>query len=406
LGVSAIIYSAINPAKIAIENDVKTANALALAKDALIGYATGQRTAGTYRPGELPCPDNNDTGNEQSTCDTPGSRIGRLPWKKLGIPDPRDGSGERLWYAISDVFKNSTQTGVLNSDTPGDFTVSGTTPGTSVIAIVFAPGPVLDGQNRSSSTAAMCATTGTTLARNLCAENYLEGGNQDGDAAFTSALATSTFNDKLLLITRENFFPAVERRVAQEIGSVLRSYYLANGYYPAAAQFPGNTSTASTYRGYLPTTTCAPVPTPTFPTWFAANNWNQYMVYAVAPRCTPNIDTSWVWVGTQSICALSCLGPIFGLYICLMPNSIDGSSLGCNNTSASTSYLTVNGIGGSIESIVMPASYRLGTQPARPCGAASDCLEDAENADAIDNYTYVKPVRSGTNNDSLIVVRP
>jgi len=405
MGVTALIYTVINPARIAIENDKKTADALARARDGLIGYATGQQSAGSYRPGELPCPDLTDIGTDPGTCNTPASRIGRLPWKTLGLPDLRDGSGERLWYAVSDVFKNSTQTGILNSSTPGDYAVGGTTPATNVIAIIFAPGGIVGSQDRSSATAA-CATTGTTLAMNLCAENYLEGGNQDGDATFTTALTTSTFNDKLLSLTRENFFPAVERRVAQEIGSVLRSYYLTNGYYPTAAQFPGNTSTVSVYRGYVPTTTCAPVPTPSFPAWFSANNWQQYVVYAVAPRCTPKLFTNIAWLGSQSVCSvLPCVGPILGLYLCFMPTVIDATGSNCANTAAGP-YLSVNGVSSSIESIVMSASYALGAQPARPCSAASECLEDAENGDAIDNYTYVKPVRSATNNDGLIVVRP
>jgi hypothetical protein len=36
-------------------------------------------------------------------------RLGRLPWKTLGLPDLRDGHGERLWYAVSTKYK-----GLLN----------------------------------------------------------------------------------------------------------------------------------------------------------------------------------------------------------------------------------------------------------------------------------------------------
>ncbi len=36
-------------------------------------------------------------------------RLGRLPWKTLGLPDLRDAFGERLWYAVSSKHK-----GLLN----------------------------------------------------------------------------------------------------------------------------------------------------------------------------------------------------------------------------------------------------------------------------------------------------
>jgi hypothetical protein len=405
-GAAALIYTLVNPAKIAIENDKKTADALARARDALIGFATGTQTGGTYRPGELPCPDLAGTGIAGASCSTAASRIGLLPTRTLGLPDLRDGSGERLWYAVSFVFKRNPQDGVLNSDTPGDFTVNGT----NVIAVIFAPGSVMGNQNRDT-TAVACATTGTSIARNLCAENYLEGGNQAAGATtfFTTGSADS-FNDKLFLLTRENFFPAVEKRVATELADTLRAYYATNRYYPTAAALPGSVSTANNYRGHLPTTTCGPVVAPTYPNWFTANNWQHYVVYAVAPRCTPQVSTSLLWLGTASVCSIGgCLGPILGLYACVLPNTIVGGALDCDNTTAGSppgSYLTVNGVG-SIEAILMTPSYRLDIpplQPARPCNTLSDCLEDSANTDA-DN-TYVKPVRSSTNNDALTIVRP
>jgi len=99
-GVAALVYAYTNPAAIKIETDKKTIYALAQARDALIGYAAGLNYSGTERPGNLPCPDANDNGSGESSCDTPASRVGRLPWKTLGLPDLRDGYGERLWYAV------------------------------------------------------------------------------------------------------------------------------------------------------------------------------------------------------------------------------------------------------------------------------------------------------------------
>ena len=66
-------------------------------------------------PGYLPCPDPDDDGWAESTCGSlarhlgQAERLGRLPWKTLGLPDLRDGRGERLWYAVSTRYK-----GLLN----------------------------------------------------------------------------------------------------------------------------------------------------------------------------------------------------------------------------------------------------------------------------------------------------
>src|SRR5688572_20850283 len=82
-----------------------TANALAAAKTALIAYAVSRgEPTGTARPGELPCPDTDAPGSAgygwaNTPCRTTASLMGRIPWKTLGIPEPKDGVGETLWYA-------------------------------------------------------------------------------------------------------------------------------------------------------------------------------------------------------------------------------------------------------------------------------------------------------------------
>src|SRR5882672_3976399 len=81
----------------------QTTDALAMAKEALIGYAAKDPN----QPGVLPCPDSDNDGSADSPCGATGvTAIGRLPWKTLGLPDVRDGAGECLWYAVSANFKN------------------------------------------------------------------------------------------------------------------------------------------------------------------------------------------------------------------------------------------------------------------------------------------------------------
>ena len=117
------------------------------ARDALVARAA----LDVNRPGSLPCPDTNDNGSAEllagNACP---SYIGRLPWQTLGLPDLRDSTGERLWYVLSQPFTDSSAS-VINSDTQGTVTMTGLAPATNVIALVFAPGAALGGQNRSGA---------------------------------------------------------------------------------------------------------------------------------------------------------------------------------------------------------------------------------------------------------------
>ena len=92
-----------------------TERALAQAREALLAYAADRPIDSRVGPGYLPCPDLDDDGWAEATCGSlsghlgQAERLGRLPWKTLGLPELRDGSGERLWYAVSTRYK-----GLLN----------------------------------------------------------------------------------------------------------------------------------------------------------------------------------------------------------------------------------------------------------------------------------------------------
>jgi hypothetical protein len=225
------------------------------ARDALVAWAALRPTG----PGHLPCPDLDDDGDsEGAACGTAATRIGRLPWRTLALPDLRDAAGERLWYAVSRCFLerpigtelaicpngyrvNSDVLGAINP--LGALTVTGLAPQNEVIAIVFAPGAALGGQNRSAA------------GKNIAA-NYLEGENGDAAnntfAALTACLASDCpggpFNDKLLVIRASDLFPVVENMVAKrletEVAPMLRYYrdrWVALGApasFPFAVSFP------------------------------------------------------------------------------------------------------------------------------------------------------------------------
>jgi hypothetical protein len=274
MGAIVFLVSSLSKSGLQTERDKKTAGALAQAKDALIGYAASvDLTTGSKRPGDLPCPDTNNDGIAETICgNASGStgqnlRLGRLPWKTLGLTDLRDGSGEGLWYAVSNNFKNNTRTtctnsnlsGCLNSDTPGTISVfssEGTLlnnggGNTGAVAIIIAPGDVL--QRTDKTTAQDRSSTGINNP-----QNYLDVALGKDNANFVDGSSTTGFiqgnimnssgnvilNDHLLVITQDNIMQAIQKRVAAEVKNCLTEYAALpqnqgpapnKGYYPWAA---------------------------------------------------------------------------------------------------------------------------------------------------------------------------
>ena len=164
IGVSAQFALVRDPA---VENSIADVHALNVARELLIGSA-----ASAPRPGQMPCPDTDGDGEASEPCDTPQSRVGLFPWKSLGAPDLRDSAGERLWYAVSANFRRATAPPIINSDSLGDFTVTGASTLTNVVAILIAPGTTIGTQIRA---------VGADIT------HYLDGENADGDLVFTDA---------------------------------------------------------------------------------------------------------------------------------------------------------------------------------------------------------------------------
>ncbi len=240
VGVTAVLVGSLKSAEIKIDRDEKTAMALAQAKEALVGYAA------TYAnfPGSLPCPDtDNDGVSDAGGSNECPSYIGRIPWKTIGIADLRDASGERLWYTLSRNVRRYDTVRPLNSDTNGTLNVSGNYTANNLIAIVFAPGSVIGNQSRSDSQTTPCTTTGDTRKQSLCAANYLEGNNANPspgvnpNLTFQNGNESYSFNDQLILISHEQFFPLIEKRVGNEIKKMLNTYYSSWGIFPFAAPF-------------------------------------------------------------------------------------------------------------------------------------------------------------------------
>ncbi len=283
----------------------QTTDALAKAKEALIGYAAGVNLAAGFRPGDLPCPDIINDGVAGGSCSNGGgTTLRRLPWKTLGLPDLRDGDGERLWYAVSDNFKNNPRTlctapgqpGCLNSDSRGTITIrdkSGTVindgnnpdPFTrsGVIAVVFAPGAILQRQGSAApqdrsctigvncDATERCTTTPASLTPKCNPVNYLDvlsgvednadfidGSNANGiiSGEVRDSNDNVVVNDRLLTITYSDLMPLLERRVAKEVSNCLTSYAADpqnNDRYPWGADM--NASASGDYTAAFDTRT-------------------------------------------------------------------------------------------------------------------------------------------------------
>ena len=208
--------------------------ALSEAKAALIGYALRYpETHPGEGPGYLPCPDISNNGSAGGSCSLAGgTTIGRLPWKTLETSELRDEAGQRLWYAISDNYKNNPKSlPRLNSEAPGNFTVDGRS---DIVAVIFAPGPPVASQDRAADP--------------LDVANYLENDNANGDTAFVSR-AAGEFNDQLQVITRAELMGIVEQRVINQVRTVFKNYYTTYGAYPWLTSFADPKASFQGLRG-------------------------------------------------------------------------------------------------------------------------------------------------------------
>lgn len=233
-----------------VDRDEVTRRALVEAKRALIGRAA----MASQGPGHFLCPDTPADDHLPGMIGaSPGTTcsitVGRLPWKTLELPDLRDASGERLWYAVSERFINkATNTYPVNSDSKGQIQVNGLGAG-EVIAVVFAPGPPLPGQSRD------------TEAQLAAVNNYLEGANADESTdAFEARIASADFNDRLIVIRAEDVFPIAEvvaaQALQQHMGKFLDEYRqqwadatATGGFYPRPRAFADPSQSGSYCAG-------------------------------------------------------------------------------------------------------------------------------------------------------------
>jgi hypothetical protein len=256
-----------NAVSVRSQADLVTGRAMAQAKEALIGRAATD----INRPGSLPCPNINGDGIAPLFAGTQcPSYIGRLPWKTLDLPEPLDGNGDQLWYALSPGSRDHPSAEPINPQKPLELTLDGTP---NIAAIIFSPGLPLTGQNgRPSNTVT----------------DYLDGSNNNGDYSYVSGPASATFNDKALAITRDDIFRTVNKRVLGEIrgtGSTnsLRKYFADNGYFPWADGDGDGSGNTGITTGSVPYNDYGI--DPALLAWLISNQWLPLLTYQ---RLTPS----------------------------------------------------------------------------------------------------------------------
>lgn len=322
MGAAGVFVASMTRATARLENVDQTAFALAQARDALIGRAVSQANAFTgpaVKPGLLPYPDRNGDGNYNGNSDCPpqnsgsvGSNLllGRLPFvgednpcenpRGLGI-DVVDGSGERLWYAVSrnlvDDRVPSSSPNVpdkLNGNSDW-LTVRDSTGGilsNTVAFILIAPGTSVSAQNRSGAAAPRNFLDAYTVCSGSPCTPTIHR-NWDNDLNFITAADTNLisqgnnqFNDKLLYVTRDEYRLAVANRVAGEAKIQLKAYHDTKGSYPLPSPTADGECAPSppSPNGFVPrkddNSDCSGAGIVTgLPVWFA--EWAPYVGYSI-----------------------------------------------------------------------------------------------------------------------------
>lgn len=347
IGAVTIFVSMLNSSALQIARDQTTADALAKAKDGLVGYAvTYADTHPNQVNGFLPLPDlgssrnafpgegnaaGNFTGNSSNL-----SVVGRIPWMALHLSPLKDGNSDCLWYAVSGSYQDSQQTSFMNWDTVGEFdtftsngTPSGTTSTTGAnyhqrpIAIIFSPGNVLSGQDRATST----TDTVTICGGNYDARNYLDTFNAKPQLNgivnyFAGAInnSTGTFtltspkqfiepvsdtsyipplvlaNDKVLTITSDDIFRIVKKRndFGVFVSSILADAVACMSTYPSPVTIDFDTlletpvtPNGNLTAGRMPNTVFSGTGTCAGASHNATRRWRDNLLYAL---CSPLSD--------------------------------------------------------------------------------------------------------------------
>ncbi len=341
----------LNSSEITIQRDKNTAAVLAQAKDALIGWSV----AHPKYPGMFPFPDRANDGNYDGNSDCTnaapafGLLLGKLPHVAQTPPcvgdndygvfaDLLDGSGERLWYAVSrNLVRTSVAPGgliinpaIANSPTVPWLIVrdkNGQIISNRVAAVVIAPGSPVGAQDRSGGLAQANAyldnitIAGVTFSNAdyaIANEDFIIGDDMRHiSAAHALYLQPYQYNDKLIYITIDELMLALNKRAVREVANRLSAYYLASSVNPADRFYPyaavlgdvNNVCDEGALQGGLPInnilSACSHPKNGlnNLPVWFTESRWQDFMYYVISNDCTfsvPGCGLGGIQVGAQA----------------------------------------------------------------------------------------------------------
>jgi type II secretory pathway pseudopilin PulG len=261
MGITTVFVTSLSGTAIQNHRNHSSAEALAKAKEALIGYAVTYGDINLAKShGYLPCPDDdgssgaNSEGSSEACGDTDVSKLGRLPWRTLDLPALFDGASECLWYAVSGNYKSTRSSPpLLNWDNPGQlhvYDIDGVTeinPG-EIVAVVIAPGaPLSSNTDRAGNNAPTCGGNYTPSA-------YLENDTvhsiNNADVSQGKFILphkdsdTVSTNDQIVFITRQDIWNGIQKRIARQAKKCLDDY--------AATVVPPNTTPSNKYPWAVP----------------------------------------------------------------------------------------------------------------------------------------------------------
>lgn len=262
-----------------------TRQALTESRDALVAWALTSASL-TAPPGTLPCPDINFDG----IADKPGanctSELGFVPYRTLGIAEPRDGDGALLWYGVSNTYARDVNVALnqlRNSSLISPLFLNNAA--NPIAFVLVSQNDALGGQNRGNVSVANRA-------------QFLEGLNANNNFNDYSDVFDQTHNDQLLAVSVSAFWSFMEERVFADMTALLTQYSTVCGSYPWAVPFAvaGSAGQLNTYQGRLPVSNewgmpChAPqnaITAPVFQPQWLRDHWGPVFYYAMCQDATP-----------------------------------------------------------------------------------------------------------------------
>ncbi|MDP2248054.1 MAG: hypothetical protein Q8J65_07970 [Nitrosomonadales bacterium] len=352
LSTTAVFFTYFDSTQYGVERDKRTFTALNEAKAALIGWSV----AHPEYPGILPFPDRSNDGdyNGVSDCVNPAITplnyshlLGKLPFNNQANPcvgsslglavNLTDGSGEKLWYAVSrNLIRTSVAGPLVINPSIIEAPIypwiivrnkSGDIVSDRVAAVIFSPGPAVEGQNRDGGLAGPAAyldsltiagTSYSNASYTVPDEDFIMGEDMKNvPATHPTYQQPYKFNDKLVYITIDELMDSLEKRAIREAAAGLRSYYSSSAAVPASRYYPyaavlgdnNNLCVEGTLTGVLPIANAASTCTHpntgllTLPLWFTESRWQEYLYYAISSDCsfaTPGCISGGLTAGPQT----------------------------------------------------------------------------------------------------------